>query len=196
MKKLLLVFAMMPFLFTSCVGKKKLADLESQLSELQASSTSSLSKAKADLSDCQSLTASLQGELKKQRQDFFLAHRMEAYQRVILYMERIHPSSIVLRMNQPNMNALVLQTLVLKAIREEYDHNVAQQMFISSNAWNLLKNAKEETVKLINVAASQLGAEASANDLATAVITLSAEINPLPSEIAINALKAEFQQLF
>ncbi len=138
----------------------------------------------------------LQGELKKQRQDFFLAHRMEAYQRVILYMERIHPSSIVLRMNQPNMNALVLQTLVLKAIRDEYDHNVAQQMFISSNAWNLLKNAKEETVKLINVAASQLGSEASANDLATAVITLSAEINPLPSEIAINALKAEFQQLF
>jgi len=138
----------------------------------------------------------LQGELKKQRQDFFLAHRMEAYQRVILYMERIHPSSIVLRMNQPNMNALVLQTMVLKAIRDEYDHNVAQQMFISSNAWNLLKNAKEETVKLINVAASQLGSEASANDLATAVITLSAEINPLPSEIAINALKAEFQQLF
>lgn len=138
----------------------------------------------------------LQGELKKQRQDFFLAHRMEAYQRVILYMERIHPSSIVLRMNQPNMNALVLQTMVLKAIRDEYDHNVAQQMFISSNAWNLLKNAKEETVKLINVAASQLGSEASANDLASAVITLSAEINPLPSEIAINALKAEFQQLF
>lgn len=138
----------------------------------------------------------LQGELKKQRQDFFLAHRMEAYQRVILYMERIHPSSIVLRMNQPNMNALVLQTMVLKAIRDEYDHNVAQQMFISSNAWNLLKNAKEETVKLINVAASQLGSEASANDLATAVITLSAEINPLPSEIAINVLKAEFQQLF
>jgi hypothetical protein len=138
----------------------------------------------------------LQGELKKQRQDFFLAHRMEAYQRVILYMERINPSSIVLRMNQPNMNALVLQTLVLKSIREEYDHNVAQQMFISSNAWNIFKNAKEETVKLINVAASQLGSEASANDLATAVITLSAEINPLPSEIAINALKAEFQQLF
>ncbi|MEY4126063.1 MAG: hypothetical protein RL737_252 [Bacteroidota bacterium] len=138
----------------------------------------------------------LQGELKKQRQDFFLAHRMEAYQRVILYMERIHPSSIVLRTNQPNMNALVLQTMVLKAIRDEYDHNVAQQMFISSNAWNLLKNAKEETVKLINVAASQLGSDASANDLATAVITLSAEINPLPSEIAINALKAEFQQLF
>jgi len=70
MKKLLLVFAMMPFLFTSCVGKKKLADMESQLTQLQASSSSALSKAKADLSDCQSLTASLQGELKKKRYRF------------------------------------------------------------------------------------------------------------------------------
>jgi chemotaxis protein MotB len=69
MKKLLLVFAMMPFLFTSCVGKKKLADLESQLTQLQASSSSALSKSKADLSDCQSLTASLQGELKKRDTD-------------------------------------------------------------------------------------------------------------------------------
>ena len=69
MKKLLLVFAMMPFLLTSCVGKKKLADLESQLTQLQASSSSALSKSKADLSDCQSLTASLQGELKKRDTD-------------------------------------------------------------------------------------------------------------------------------
>ena len=69
MKKLILVFAILPFLFTSCVGKKKLADLESQLTELQASSSSALSKSKADLSDCQSLTASLQGELKKRDSD-------------------------------------------------------------------------------------------------------------------------------
>jgi len=138
----------------------------------------------------------IQGELKKQRQEYFLSHRMEAYQRAILYMERIHPAALVMRMNQPNLNAVLFQSMLLKAIRDEYDHNVAQQMFISSNAWNMLKNAKEETVKLINVAASQLGNEPSANDLATAVITLSAEISPLPSEIAIDALKVEFQQLF
>lgn len=138
----------------------------------------------------------LQGELKKQRQDFFLTHRMEAYQRVILYMERIHPYALLMRLNQPNMSAIVLQSLALKAIRDEYDHNVAQQMFISANAWELLKNAKEETVKLINLAATQIPVEASANELATLVITLSADISPLPTEIATNALKAEFQQLF
>jgi hypothetical protein len=137
----------------------------------------------------------VQGELRKQRQEFFLSHRMEAYQRAILYMERIHPVTIVMRMNQQNVNAVLFQSMLLKAIRDEYDHNVAQQMFISPNAWHLLKNAKEETVKLINVGASELPADASSSDLAKAIITLTADINPLPSEIAIDALKAEFQQL-
>lgn len=137
----------------------------------------------------------VQGELRKQRQEFFLSHRMEAYQRAILYMERIHPVTIVMRMNQQQMNAVLFQSMLLKAIRDEYDHNVAQQMFISPNAWHVLKNAKEETVKLINVGASELPADASSSDLAKAIITLTADINPLPSEIAIDALKAEFQQL-
>jgi len=137
----------------------------------------------------------VQGELRKQRQEFFLSHRMEAYQRAILYMERIHPVTIVMRMNQQNVNAVLFQSMLLKAIRDDYDHNVAQQMFISPNAWHLLKNAKEETVKLINVGASDLPSDASSSDLAKAIITLTADINPLPSEIAIEALKAEFQQL-
>jgi hypothetical protein len=137
----------------------------------------------------------VQGELRKQRQEFFLSHRMEAYQRAILYMERIHPVTIVMRMNQQNVNAVLFQSMLLKAIRDEYDHNVAQQMFISPNAWHLLKNAKEETVKLINVGASELPPDASSSDLAKAIITLTADINPLPSEIAIEALKSEFQQL-
>jgi hypothetical protein len=137
----------------------------------------------------------VQGELRKQRQEFFLSHRMEAYQRAILYMERIHPVTIVMRMNQQNVNAVLFQSMLLKAIRDEYDHNVAQQMFISPNAWHLLKNAKEETVKLINVGASDLPSDASSSDLAKAIINLTADINPLPSEIAIEALKAEFQQL-
>lgn len=137
----------------------------------------------------------VQGELRKQRQEFFLSHRMEAYQRAILYLERIHPVTIVMRMNQQHVNAVLFQSMLLKAIRDEYDHNVAQQMFISPNVWHLLKNAKEETVKLINVGASELPADASSSELAKAIITLTADINPLPSEIAIDALKAEFQQL-
>lgn len=65
MKKLLLVIALMPFFF-SCASKKKIADLQSRLTELQASSDQSLAKSRADLADCQSLTASLQAEIKRE----------------------------------------------------------------------------------------------------------------------------------
>ena len=68
MKKLLLVLAMMPFFF-SCASKKKMAELQSRLTELQTSSDQAASRAKSDLADCQSLTASLQGEIKKRDAD-------------------------------------------------------------------------------------------------------------------------------
>jgi chemotaxis protein MotB len=68
MKKLLLVLAMMPFFF-SCSSKKKMAELQSRLTELQTSSDQAVSRAKSDLADCQSLTASLQGEIKKRDAD-------------------------------------------------------------------------------------------------------------------------------
>jgi len=68
MKKLLLVLAMMPFFF-ACSSKKKMAELQSRLTELQTSSDQAVSRAKSDLADCQSLTASLQGEIKKRDAD-------------------------------------------------------------------------------------------------------------------------------
>jgi hypothetical protein len=135
----------------------------------------------------------IQGELLKQKQSIFLPYKAEAFQRVILYLERIHPSTLSFRLIQPNMNAIVLQSLMLKAIREEFDHNVAQQLYISTESWSMLKNAKEETVKIINIAASQMKADSTANDLATAIISVTAEVNPLPSEIALEMLKKEWR---
>ncbi len=51
----------------------------------------------------------LQGELKKQRQEYFLPTRLEAYQRAILLMERIHPNSLVMRLHNPGLPARALQ---------------------------------------------------------------------------------------
>ena len=88
MKKLLLVLVLVPFIF-SCASKKKIADLQSQLSELQAKSDQSLGKAKADLSDCQSLTASLQGELKKRDADLELKNnQLKSLQEQLDYLKR------------------------------------------------------------------------------------------------------------
>jgi len=138
----------------------------------------------------------MQIELRKQRQDFFLPNRVEAYQRAVLLMERIHPNSLVMRLHNPGMPAKALQADFLKAIREEYDHNVAQQLFISPQAWQMVKNSKEETIKIINIAGNQMQATSTGMELSAKIFELVAEIGQLPSEITVELLKKELQELF
>jgi hypothetical protein len=139
---------------------------------------------------------SMRAELKKERQSFFLPHRVESYQRAILLMERIHPNSLVMRLHNPGLPAKALQTEFLEAIREEYDHNVAQQMFVSPQGWQMIKNSKEETIKIINIAGNQMGATSTGMDLSAKIFELVAEIGQLPTEITVEYLKREIQELF
>ena len=138
----------------------------------------------------------MQIELRKQRQEYFLPNRVEAYQRAVLLMERIHPNSLVMRLHNPGLPAKALQTEFLKAIREEFDHNVAQQLFISPQAWQLVKNSKEETIKIINIAGGQMTATSTGMDLSAKVFEVVAEIGQLPSEVTVELLKKEIQELF
>ena len=135
-------------------------------------------------------------ELKKERQTFFLPNRLDAYQRAILLMERIHPNSLIMRHNNTTLPATALQLNLLESIREEYEHNLAQQMFISDETWDLVKRSKDETMKIINLAGQKLAPNASGMDLMNTIFTLVGEIGTLPSEIAVRALKKEVQQLF
>jgi hypothetical protein len=135
-------------------------------------------------------------ELKKERQKHFLPMRVEAYQRAALLMERIHPGSLVMRLHNARLPAKKLQTDLLQAIREEYDHNVSQQMFVSPQAWDMVRNSKEETIKIINLAGSQMDATALSTDLAAKIFEIVAEVGKLPTEITVEYLRKELQELF
>ena len=138
----------------------------------------------------------MRAELKKQRQEYFLPSRVEAYQRAVLLMERIHPNSLVMRLHNPGLPAKALQADFLKAIREEYDHNVAQQLFISLKGWQIVKNSKEETIKIINIAGNQMLATSTGMDLSAKIFEIVAEVGQLPTEITVEYLKKELQELF
>ncbi|MES2800064.1 MAG: hypothetical protein V4638_08605 [Bacteroidota bacterium] len=135
-------------------------------------------------------------ELKKMRQEFFLPNRVESYQRAVLLMERINPSSLVMRLHNPGLPAMAMQAELLKAIREEYDHNVAQQLFVSLQGWRMVKNSKEETIKIINIAGNLMGPTSTGTDLAAKIFEIVAEVGQLPTEITVEFLKQELQELF
>lgn len=138
----------------------------------------------------------IQFELKKERQAYFLPNRVEAYQRAVLLMERISPNSLVMRLHNPGLPAKMLQAELLQAIREEYDHNVAQQIFISPRAWEMVRNSKEETTKIINIAGGQMDTTSMGMDLSAKIFEISAEVGKLPTEITVEYLKKELQELF
>lgn len=138
----------------------------------------------------------MQIELKRERQQYFLPSRVESYQRAVLFMERIHPNSLVMRLHNPGLPARALQADFLKAIREEYDHNVAQQLFVSPQGWQMVKNSKEETIKIINIAGNQMQATSTGMDLSAKIFEIVSEIGQLPSEITVEYLKKELQELF
>lgn len=135
-------------------------------------------------------------ESRRQRQEFFLPHRVEAYQRAILLMERIHPNSLVMRHHNPGLPAMALQSKLLESIREEYEHNIAQQMYISPQTWDMVRRSKDETVKIIHLAGQQMGPTSLGMDLASKIFEIVGEVGTLPTEISVEALKKELQELF
>lgn len=135
-------------------------------------------------------------ELRKERQKMMLPNRVDAYQRMVLFLERISPNSLVMRVHNPSFAAAQFQAELLRNIREEFEHNVAQQIFISPQAWDMVKNSKEETIKIIHIAASQMNDTSTGTELASKIFEISSQVNPLPTEIAGRFLKEELQKLF
>jgi hypothetical protein len=139
-------------------------------------------------------TEKLNRDWMEKKEKDFLPIQTQAYERLILFLERIHPERLVFRVNKPGMSARLMQAEILKLIREEFDHNLAQQLYISNDAWNAVKAAREETFKILNHAAEKTDSNASSFDFSTAIIETVDKLEKIPTEVAVNILKAEFRR--
>ena len=122
--------------------------------------------------------------------------RLQAYERLVMLLERISPNTLVMRANYPTKTSEQLQSELLKIIREEYEHNMSQQLYVSEEAWNSVKNAKNYTVALINNAAKDVNFKAPAIELSRRILDRSMELEQQITEKALNEIKREIQQLF
>lgn len=120
--------------------------------------------------------------------------KLQAYERIVMFLERIAPSSLVMRVHKSGMSAKLLHADLLKTIREEFEHNVSQQIYISENAWNLTKQAKEETIKIINLATSKMDDNATSIDLSKAIFEMMMHMQQSPSGIALDYIHKEVEK--
>jgi len=131
-------------------------------------------------------------DLKKSNQTLITPLKIQAYERIIIFLERIHPNTLVVRTNKNGFSAQQLHLELIKTIKSEYEHNLSQQIYMSPGAWELVKNAKEEVMKLINISATKVAQDRSSNDLAMVILNVSSNLDKkLPSEIAIDFVKKE-----
>jgi hypothetical protein len=135
-------------------------------------------------------------EIRKANHAQLTPIRLQASERVLLFLERIAINSLVVRVHRNGMSARLLHTELLTAIRSEFDHNISQQLYLSSATWDAVKNAKEETIRAINISASKLRDDAPGIDLCNLMLDLTTKVDKLPTDYAIQILKAEIRQLF
>ncbi|MCK9421206.1 MAG: hypothetical protein M0Q38_01260 [Bacteroidales bacterium] len=129
-------------------------------------------------------------------QNILLPLKLQAYERFVLFLERIHPSNLVMRLNNPDLTSGQLQSLLVRTIREEFEYNLSQQLYVSTHTWELIKNAKEEMVALINKAFAKTGDQLMANDLVKTIFEDVIEKGKLPSELALDEIKKEVKNQF
>jgi hypothetical protein len=135
-------------------------------------------------------------DLKLQNQEAITPVRMQAYERVVVYLERISPSALIMRIHKTGMSSRLLHAEMIKSIRSEYDHNIAQQIYMSNASWELVKSAKEEMIKLINTSAHKVNENADGVELCKVLLDVTMNVEKLPTQIALEYVKKEIRQSF
>jgi hypothetical protein len=135
-------------------------------------------------------------ELAMANKKTILPVRLQAYERLALLLERISPESIIMRQNLSNLTAKQLQAELLAVIRAEFDHNLSQQVYISSESWERIKNARSNIISLINMAAQQIEPNASAYTLSQKILDMVMEHKSSLTAPALEMLKKEIQEIY
>jgi hypothetical protein len=136
-------------------------------------------------------------ELKKSSLGAITPLKIQAFERIVIFLERINPNSLVVRVNKNGMSARQLHLELLSAVKTEYEHNLSQQIYLSAGAWELVKTSKEEIIQLVNISSSKVPSDANSSDLAMMILNITANLGKkLPNDVAIDYIKKEIAQIF
>jgi hypothetical protein len=135
-------------------------------------------------------------EVRSRSMEVVLPNRLQAYERMVLFLERMSPQNLLVRLSGNGMPSREFHQLLLSEIRNEYNHNATQQVYISDAVWTLIKNAKEDLIVSINDAASEMTMESTSLDLSKKIFEKSVNKQVDPLGHALVELKKEIQRVF
>lgn len=130
--------------------------------------------------------------IHKEAQKNAMPIRLQAYERLVLFLERINPSKLLIRVAPHSSDKNDYEEYLIAQIEQEYEHNLTQQIYISGEAWDVIMTAKNATIQMIRKAG--MGAD-SANKMREAILTDLFD-KQSPSSVAVAYLKNEVGEMW
>ena len=132
--------------------------------------------------------------IKKNTKPDALSLRLIAYERMTLFLERINPSQLLVRIAPISENKIDYQNFVIAQIEQEYEHNLAQQIYVSEECWSTITTTKNATIQMILLAAKNEKIS-DANQLREFILK-DLLTKQSPSSVALAFLKKEVGQFW
>lgn len=135
-------------------------------------------------------------DLKQKSLEITLPARMQAFERMALFLERISTDNLLVRLNQQGMTATILHYAILEEVRNEFNHNVAQQVYLSHEIWSMVVTAKEDLITKVNATYQDIDPEASSVEYAKKLLEQTLENDIDSIELALSSLKDELSKYY
>ncbi len=132
--------------------------------------------------------------LQKDLQKETFPLRLQAYERMALFLERITPTKLLVRVNPTSSNKEDYESLLVASIQQEFEHNLSQQIYVTDECWNIITAAKNATIQLIRKA-NMLEKTDTANKLREVVLTDLMD-KQSPSNTALSYIKQEVGEMW
>jgi len=130
-------------------------------------------------------------ELKSRYRKDAIPLKLSAYERLLLLCDRLHLPNLILRLKVRDMNAMDLKNAMIISIQQEYEHNMAQQLYTSQQLWDIITLTKNDLMSMVNRAAENFNSSDNANALADAIVKEYAAMDKNPLNLSISAIKEE-----
>ncbi|MFD2573180.1 hypothetical protein ACFSUS_21235 [Spirosoma soli] len=135
-------------------------------------------------------------EVKTRYAETVVPIRLQAYERMVLFLERISPNNLLVRLGSSSTTVIEFQQRLLQEIRDEYNHNLSQQVYMSQPVWDQIQAAMNEVTTLINQASGDTRPDAPALDLSKRIFERIIQKEKQPTSDALKAVKEEIQAMF
>jgi hypothetical protein len=134
--------------------------------------------------------------LLRENNDVTLRLRLQAYERLVVFLERIQPRNLIPRLYHPEMSAKELQQALIVQINSEFEHNLSQQIYVSTQVWDTVKNVKEQEINMISQLSQQLKPDATAKDLHARIVDYVVTVEgDMPTDVALQVIHDEARKV-